>query len=59
MAHKLTPGASQGSVQSSNDTQFAPVEAGKPVTGFDEAPATPLAEFGPGAGIGGTGRGIH
>lgn len=56
---KLTPGASQGGVQSSTSTQFEPVQAGTPTTGFDESPTTPLAEFGPGQGIGNSRPGIH
>lgn len=56
---KLTPGASQGGVQPSNETLFDPVQAGTPVTGFDENPTVPLAETGPGQGIGNSRGGIH
>lgn len=56
---KLSPGASQGGVQPSTSTEFAPAEGPKPTTGFDEAPTVALAEFGPGQGIGNSRQGIH
>lgn len=59
MANKLTPGATQPGVQTRPSTEFDPVQAGTPTTGFDEAPTVPLAEFGPGAGIGNSRPGIH
>ena len=55
---KLTPGASQGGVQPSTSTEFDSVEAGKPVTGFTEAPAGERPAGGPGAGLGNSRRGI-
>ena len=55
---KLTPGASQGGVQPSSSTEFDPLEEGKPVTGFTEAPASERPAGGPGAGIGNTRKGI-
>ncbi len=56
---KLTPGASQGGVQPSSSTEFDAMEAGKPVTGFTEAPASERPEGGPGPGVGNTRKGIH
>lgn len=56
---KLTPGASQGGVQSGNDTLADPIEGPKPTTGFTEAPASERPAGGPGQGIGSTRRGIH
>lgn len=56
---KLTPGASQGGVQPSTSTEFDPLEEGKPVTGFTEAPASERPTGGPGAGIGNTRQGIR
>lgn len=59
MASKLTPGASQPGVQTRPSTEFDPQEGVKPTTGFDDAPEVPLAEFGPGQGIGNSRGGIH
>lgn len=56
---KLTPGASQGGVQPSTSTEFDATEAGKPVTGFTEAPASERPAGSPGAGIGNSRPGIH
>lgn len=56
---KLTPGASQGGVQPSTSTEFDPLEEGKPVTGFTEAPASERPAGGPGAGIGNSRPGIR
>jgi hypothetical protein len=56
---KLTPGASQGGVQPSTSTEFDPVEGGKPVTGFTEAPASDRPKGGPGQGIGCSSPGIR
>ena len=52
-------GHDQGGVQSSTSTEFDAIESGTPKSGVSEAPKTTLAEFGPGAGIGSTGRKIH
>lgn len=56
---KLTPGASQGGVQPSNDTQFSPIESSTPTTGFSEAPASERPAGAAGPGVGNTRRGIH
>ena len=48
-----------GGIQSSNSTIFSEKEAGVSKSGIDEAPASELAPFGAGPGIGSTGRGIH
>lgn len=58
MANKLTPGASQPGVQTRPSTELGPTEGDTPTTGFEDAPRTPLAEFGPGQGIGNSRRGI-
>ena len=57
--NKLTPGASQGGIQSSTSTGRDPKESGTPKAGISEAPSSELADFGPGKGIGNTRRGIH
>lgn len=56
---KLTPGASQGGVQTRPSTEFAPTEFGVPTSGISEAPASDLAETGPGVGIGNSRPGIR
>lgn len=58
MASKLTPGASQPGVQTRPSTELDPTQAGTPSTGFDDAPSVPLAEFGPGPGVGNSRKGI-
>lgn len=56
---KLTPGASQGGVQSSTSTGFDPIESGVPTAGINEAPASERPAGGPGPGVSNTRRGIH
>lgn len=55
----LTPGASQGGIQSSKSTEFDPIEAGTPKTGFDESPKAEVKSGAAGPGIGNSRRGIH
>lgn len=55
----LTPGASQGGIQSSGSTEFKPDESGTPKTGFTEAPASETCFGEPGPGIGNTRAGIR
>lgn len=52
-------GSGQGGVQSSASTQFDPIEAGTPKTGFSEAPKAKVADFGPGPGVGANTKKIH
>lgn len=56
---KLTPGASQGGVQSSSSTEFSPVEAGTPTSGINEAPASERPAGAAGPGIGNSRPGIR
>lgn len=56
---KLTPGASQGGIQSSTSTEFAPTEFGVPTSGISEAPASERPTGGPGPGVGNSRPGIH
>lgn len=55
---KLTPGASQGGIQSSTSTEFDAIESGTPTTGFSEAPASERPQGGAGPGVGNSRRGI-
>lgn len=55
----IAPGASQGGVQSSGSTEFDPIEAGTPKTGFTESPKAEVKMGEPGPGIGNSRRGIH
>lgn len=55
---KLTPGASQGGIQPSTSTEFDAMEAGTPVTGFVEAPASERPEGGAGPAVWNTRKGI-
>lgn len=56
---KLTPGASQGGVQTRPSTEFEPMDSGVPVSGINEAPASERPTGGPGAGIGNSRPGIR
>lgn len=49
----------QGGIQSSDSTKAAPIEAGTPKTGFDEAPKAECCYGTPGPGIGNTRSGIR
>lgn len=55
----LTPGASQGGIQSSSSTEFDATEAGTPTTGFTEAPKAECKSGEPGPGVGNSRKGIH
>lgn len=55
----LTPGASQGGIQSSTSTEADPIEAGTPTTGFTESPTAETCFGEPGPGVGNSRRGIH
>ena len=52
-------GKSQGGTETSTATTFDEIESPTPTTGFDDAPAGELSDFGPGVGIGNTRKGIH
>lgn len=56
---KLTPGASQGGVQSSTSTEFDPKESGTPTSGINEAPASERPTGAAGPGIGNSRAGIR
>ena len=49
----------QGGIQSSNSTQFAPIESDVPKSGISEAPASELAPTAAGPGVGNSRRGIR
>lgn len=49
----------QGDIQGVGPGTAAPRTSGTPKTGFDEAPASRRAEFGPGEGIPGNKKKIH
>lgn len=52
-------GHDQGGIQSSQSTEFDPVQDGTPSVGFSDAPKGKVGETGPGQGIGNSRRGIH
>ena len=48
-----------GGIQSSSSTEFDPLKAGAPSTGFSEAPKAECKQGEAGPGVGNTRKGIH
>lgn len=49
----------QGDIQSSTSTEFDPLKAGTPTTGFTESPKGEVKSGEAGPGVGNSRRGIH